>query len=91
VLCLTCASPAIAAQVPRYAIHDLAALSGVQNMEAFRINNLSQIVGTVYGVESMRPFLFSRGKLTLLDIDGQYGTAFNLNDRGQIIGYSSDP
>ena len=90
-LCLTCTSPAIGARAPRYAIHDLAALSGVQNMEAFRINNFSQIVGTVYGVESMQPFLFSRGKLTELNVDGQYGTAFNLNDRGQIIGYSSGP
>ena len=90
-LCLTCTSPAIAARAPRYAIHDLAALSGVQNLEAFRINNFSQIVGTVYGVESMQPFLFSRGKLTQLNVEGQYGTAFNLNDRGQIIGYSSGP
>jgi len=90
-LCLYSAPPATAAHAPRFVVHDLAALSGVQQMEAFRINNFGQIVGTVYGIESMRPFLFSRGKLTLLDVDGQYGTAFNINDRGQIIGYSSGP
>jgi len=89
VLCFTCVSPVIAARAPQFVIRELT-LPGAQATEGFKINNHGEVIGTSYGVDFMRPFLYSHGMFTELNV-GQYGSAVNINDRGQIIGYANGP
>jgi probable HAF family extracellular repeat protein len=87
-LCL-CSTPVTAARAPRFIIRELT-LPGAQATEGFKINDHGEVIGTMYGVDFMRPFLYSRGGFTQLDV-GQYSSAVNINDRSQIIGYASGP
>jgi probable HAF family extracellular repeat protein len=88
-LCL-CAPPSVtAARAPRFVVRELS-LPGSQVTEGFKINDRGQVIGTIYGFDFVRPFLYSHGKLIQLNV-GQYGSAVNLNDHGQIIGYGSGP
>jgi probable HAF family extracellular repeat protein len=74
------------------AIVDLGTLPGDSNSEALGINNSGQIVGTSYidGFRQMgRPFLWDKGTMSELPgLDGEKAEALDINDRGQVVGYS---
>jgi probable HAF family extracellular repeat protein len=82
VLCFGSAASATAARAPRFVIRNLGPSPEVPT-QAHSINDRGEVVG-----EGSRPFLYSRGKITELNV-GQYGSALDINDRGQIIGYAS--
>ena len=73
-------------------MHDLGTFGGTLG-NAQGINTSGQVVGDAYtgGNGSQRPFLYSGGLLTDLgSLGGQpnHGGAYDINDIGQIVGYS---
>jgi probable HAF family extracellular repeat protein len=58
------------------------------NTEAFGINNLGQIVGTVTGPPHSQGFLETSGSLNSINFPSATGTwAYGINDLGQIVGF----
>jgi probable HAF family extracellular repeat protein len=62
---------------------DLGTLSGKRDSIAYAINNHDDVAGVSDLQEGETVFLYSRGKMTDLGIDGH---AFAINDRRQIVG-----
>ncbi len=59
------------------------------NIGALDINDSGQIVGGISlkdADDDPRPFLWEKGKLTYLGGSNFYGTAFGINNKGQIVG-----
>jgi len=70
---------------------DLGSLSGTADSFAYAINNSGQIVGHSYtiGNSAGRAFLYDRGVMSDLGtLGGTDSSAFGINSRGQVVGYS---
>jgi probable HAF family extracellular repeat protein len=72
---------------------------GTRSVSISQINDLGQVLGTVYrqgtgyraGITAAEPFLYDNGKYTVLDAPGASSTtARQLNNTGQVIGSYQD-
>lgn len=87
-LCLV--ATCVAAEV-RYTVTDLGALPNTSKAHAYGINNKGQVIGTVYGYGYIA-FLWENGVMTDLGtFDGLACHASDINDSGQIAGYTDRP
>src|SRR5581483_11245329 len=75
---------------PHWAITDLAASTGWSG-EAQLINERGRIAGVVYGTTTYQPFLWDRGRTTLLGtLRGTTNASpIAINERGDVIGFAT--
>jgi probable HAF family extracellular repeat protein len=88
ILLLVALSGPIHAQVPRYEIIELGTLGGTHQW-AYGVNNAGQVVGKASNPDDTRwqPFFWQDG--TMIALDGPWGEARDINDAGQLVGYTA--
>lgn len=71
--------------------HALPVPDGVGISVAEDVNDWGDIVGSIGQGAEVRPVLWWKGSLVLLESAGGYGEALAMNGAGQIVGYSQGP
>ncbi len=88
VFLITCVS--LQAQAPKYNVTRLR--NPGQNMNLGNFNNLGEVVGSYFDLSCgcYRAFLYSNGTITTLGtLGGANSYAYDINDKGQIVGTST--
>jgi probable HAF family extracellular repeat protein len=79
----------LATAAPHYNAIDLRALPGDVHGRAFGVNDHGDVVGSSYGSNRARAFLYRDG--VMIDVDaafpGLYSSATGINNRGEVLGY----
>lgn len=90
ILAVGTAFSASAQAAPTYRITDIGILSGYNSSQAYGLNDLGQVVGTVkYGNDPSQAFIWSETSgMQLLGNLGWASTALSINNRGQVVGTS---
>src|SRR5688572_15348154 len=80
---------AVAARAPRFSIYELETPPGFARVEVVKINNRGQVLVNAFDAAGhSKPFLYNRnGAAMPLDVGERGGYAYNLNDRGEVVGY----